>query len=204
MSVPALLIVGAGGHAQACIDVVERAGSHNTIGLIGCPDEVGRRVLGYDVIGTDDELPSLVDKFRHALIGLGQIRTADQRAKLHEKLSVLGYELPTIISPTALVSSHAVIGAGTIVMHGAMIGPGARIGQNCIINSGVLIEHGCLIADHCHISTRATLNGGVRVDSGSFVGSGSVIKEGVVIGRGSLIGIGSCLRKDLADGSVFY
>lgn len=204
MSAPGLLIIGAGGHAQACIDVVERAGTCSTIGLIGNSDEVGRLVLSHEVIGTDDDLPSLIGRYPYALIGIGQIHTAETRINLYERLQALGFELPVIVSPTALVSAHADIGPGTIVMHGAMIGPGARIGRNCIINSGALVEHGCVIADHCHISTRATLNGEVRVGAGSFVGSASVTKERVVIGRGSRVGLGSCLRKDLADGSLFY
>lgn len=204
MSAPGLLIIGAGGHAQACIDVVERAGTNGAIGLIGMADEVGRLVLGHEVIGTDDDLPGLTGRFPHALIGIGQIRKAEPRANLYERLRAFGFELPAIISPTALVSSHAEIGAGTIVMHGAMIGPGARIGRNCIVNSGALVEHGSMVGDHCHISTRAVLNGEVRVGAGSFVGSASVIKERVVIGRSCLVGMGSRLRKDLADGSLFY
>lgn len=204
MSPPGLLILGAGGHAQACIEVVERTGAHETIKLIGCAGEVGRHVLNYEVIGTDVNLPSLVYEFPYALVGVGQIHSADRRIKLFNKLRTLGFKLPTIISPTAVISRNAVIGAGTIVMHGAIIGPGACVGQNCIINSGALIEHGCMVEDHCHIATRAILNGEVRVGVGSFVGSASVTKERVVIGRGSLVGMGSCLRKDLADGGVFY
>jgi len=204
MNRPGLLIVGAGGHAQACIDVVERNGAFAEIALVGATEEVGRDVLGYEVVGTDDDVPALMTRFQHALVGIGQIRSAAPRIAAYERLLAHGFALPAIVSPLAVVSRHSEIGVGTIVMNGAMIGPGVRIGRNCIVNSGALIEHGCQVDDHCHISTRAVLNGGVEVGEASFVGSASVTKERVVIGRGCLVGMGSRLRKDLADGSLYF
>lgn len=204
MSASGLLIVGAGGHAQACIDVVERSGAFLEIGFIGMAQEVGRDVFGHAVIGTDEDLSALVVRFPEALVGIGQIRSAAPRMAAYERLLAHGFVLPTIISPLAMVSRHAEIGEGSIVMNGALIGPGVRIGRNCIVNSGALIEHGCRVEDHCHISTHAVLNGEVQVGAGSFVGSASVVKERVVIGRGCLVGMGSRLRKDLADGSLYY
>lgn len=203
MSGAALLIVGAGGHAQACIDVVERSGAYGDIGLIGMPGDVGHAVLGHRVVGCDDDLGALRGRFSDALVGVGQIRSPAARIRLYSLLEDLGYRLPAIVSPAAVISRHAVIGPGSIVMHGAIIGPGATIGRNCIVNSGALIEHGAVVDDHCHIATRAVLNGDVRIGRGSFVGSSSVVREGIVIGRDCLVGMGSSVRKNLEDGSQF-
>jgi len=193
--------VGAGGHARSCIDVIEHDGRFSIVGLLGLPHEVGTQVLGYPVLGTDDDLPGIVKKVGNALVTLGQIKTAEPRIRLFRQLEAVGCDLPVIISPRAHVSRHARLGAGTIVMHGALVNAGAEVGRNCIINSQALIEHDACIGDHCHISTAATVNGGVWVGEGSFVGSNTVVRQGVRIGANCLIGIGQCVLIDCADGS---
>ena len=42
-----LLLIGAGGHARACLDVIELEGRYDVVGLLGLPEEVGGEVLGY-------------------------------------------------------------------------------------------------------------------------------------------------------------
>ena len=203
MSKPDLLLIGAGGHAHACIDVIEQHGGYQIAGLIGMPNEVNDQHLGYIVIGTDNDLPELAKKFQYVLITLGQIQTAKHRLRLYQQAEALGFRLPTIVAPSAYISRHSSIGAGTIVMHSAIINGGVSVGHNCIINTSALIEHDAIVEDHCHISTGAILNGDVVVGSGSFVGSGSVIKQGVSMGKGSLVGMGLSIRHNLSDHAIF-
>lgn len=194
-----ILLVGAGGHAKACIDVIEREGSYSIKGLIGSASEVGKSALGYKVIGTDDDLPGLVGGCKNALVGVGQIKSPNLRMKLFDRLVKLGFNLPTIISPLAYVASSAVVEIGTVVMHGAIVNSDAKVGKNCIINSKALIEHDVCVGDHCHVSTGAILNGTVCVDDGVFIGSGAVVREGVRIGKDSLIGMGQAVLTDCED-----
>lgn len=203
MSGPKLLLVGAGGHAQACIDVVECQGTYAIGGLVGATEELGTSVLGHLVIGTDADLKDLAEDFDHALVAVGQIGSPERRTALFAMLDQLGFGMPSIVSPLARVSRHAAIGRGTIVMHGAIVNAGGSVGSNCIINSNALIEHGATVQDHCHISTGAILNGGVRVGTGSFVGSGSVVREEVRIGRNCVVGMGLSVRHNIEDGSRF-
>jgi sugar O-acyltransferase (sialic acid O-acetyltransferase NeuD family) len=203
MGRPQLLLVGAGGHTRACIDVIECSGVYEIAGLIGLPHEEGAINLGYPVISCDGDLSSLVDKFRFALVAVGQIRSAAVRARLYQQLIETGFELPTIISPLAYVSAHAKIGVGSIVMHAAVVNAGAVVGRNCIVNTRALVEHDAAVGDHSHVATGAFLNGGAQVGGGSHVGSGSVVKEGVAIGHGCLIGMGLSVRHDLPDGTRF-
>lgn len=198
-----MILIGAGGHAHACIDVIEQHGQYRIAGLVGKPEEMHIRHLGYSVIATDGELPQLAKEYQYALIAVGQIRSPDSRIRLYRQAVELGFQLPAIIAPAAYVSRHSTIGAGTIVMHGAIVNAGVRIGSNCIINSRALIEHDATVEDDCHISTGAILNGDVRVDTGSFVGSGCVIKEGISIGKGCMVGMGLSVRQDLADQARF-
>jgi sugar O-acyltransferase (sialic acid O-acetyltransferase NeuD family) len=199
MNKPYLILIGAGGHAHACIDVIEHHGGYQIAGLIGMPDELREHHFGYGVIGTDDDLPALLGTCCNALITVGQIQTPAHRIRLYQQACQLGFHFPAIIAPTAHVSRHATIGAGTVVMHGAIVNAGARIGSNCIVNTRALLEHDSTVEDHCHISTGAILNGNVTIGAGSFVGSGSVMKESVSIGRGCLIGMGLTVRHKLSD-----
>jgi sugar O-acyltransferase (sialic acid O-acetyltransferase NeuD family) len=194
-----IVLFGAGGHARACIDVLEREGRYQIVGLVaGTPDDA-EAVLGYPVIGTDADADALRSRAAHALVAIGQIRTAEPRQRLFELLKRCGYDLPAVVSPGAWVSPRARIGAGTIVMHGVVVNAGAEVGMNCILNNQALIEHDAVVGDHCHVSTGAILNGGARAGSGTFVGSGAVVREGVSLGERCLIGMGQMVLADCAD-----
>lgn len=195
MSQPALILLGAGGHARACIDVIEQEGRYRIAGLLGAPAELGDVHCGYKVIGTDDALEQLRSQYQYAFVGIGQIRSPYIRIQVFKQLLGLGFELPAIVAPTAHVSLHAKVGQGSIVMHGAIVNAGASIGSNCIINSRAIVEHDVAVHDHCHVSTGAILNGNVVLGEESFVGSGSIVREGLVVARGSLLSMGTVLRK---------
>lgn len=203
MNNPSIILIGAGGHAHACIDVIEQHGQYQIAGLVGRPEELHSQHLGYAVIATDAELPQLAKNYQYALIAVGQIHSPDKRIRLYQQTIQLGFSLPSIIAPTAHVSQHATIGTGTIVMHGAMVNAGAKVGENCIINTHALIEHDTIVNDHCHISTGVILNGSVTLGAGSFIGSKSVVKDGISLGNRCLIGMGLCVRHDQADYSRF-
>ncbi len=196
---PSLILVGAGGHAHACIDVIELQDSYRIAGIIGMPAELHTSKLGYEVIGTDLDLPKLAKAYKYALVTVGQIHSSDVRQRLFKRINELGFLSPVIIAPTAYTSRHATIGAGTIVMHRAVVNSGVEVGRNCIINSCALLEHDVSVGDHCHISTGAILNGGTRIGECSFVGSRSVIMEGVTIGRQCIIGMGLSVRHAQPD-----
>jgi sugar O-acyltransferase (sialic acid O-acetyltransferase NeuD family) len=203
MNKPDLILIGAGGHSHSCIDVVEEHGGYQIAGLIGMPDEKHNQHFGYTVIGSDLDLPELAKTIQYALISLGHIKTSAHRTRLYQQVVTLGFQLPTIIAPSAYVSRHATLGAGTIVMHGAIVNAGARVGKNCIINTRALVEHDATVADHCHISTGAIINGNTAIGYGSFVGSGSIIKEGASLGHNCLIGMGLVVRHNLPDNAQF-
>lgn len=199
MNKPSVILIGAGGHANACIDVIEQAGQFRIAGLVGLTEELNTLHLGYSVIGTDDELPQLAKSYEFAFISVGQIRSPESRVRLFRLAVKLGFQIPSVISPAAIVSSHATVGSGAIVMHGAIVNAGARIGNNCIINSQALVEHDASVEDHCHIATGAIVNGGACIGSGSFVGSGCIVKECTTIGAYCVVGMGISVRRNLPD-----
>ena len=196
-----LLLVGGGGHCHPCIDVIEAASIYKIEGIIE-PKASSKLILGYPIIGSDDDLPQLLKDIKSVLITVGQIKTPETRIRLFDLLKHLGAELPIIISPRAYCSKYAVVGEGSIIMHGAIVNAATRIGKNCIVNSQALVEHDVRIDDHCHISTGVRVNGGVTIGKGSFIGSGAVLKEGIVIGENVIISAGQVVFFDVPSGSV--
>lgn len=196
-----LLMIGSGGHALSCIDVIELEGKYKIAGLVGFPNELGCEVCGYPIIGCDEALPSLLKTYHNAFIAVGQIKTATVRRRLFDQIINVGCQVPTIISPCAYVSPHAILGEGSIVMHGAIVNAGARIGRNCIINSKALVEHGVEVGDHVHLATSCVVNGDVKIGAGTFIGSGSHIRQSLSIGNDCVIGMGQIVLKDCIAGT---
>ncbi len=191
-----ILLIGAGGHAISCIDVIEQQEKYHILGLIGRSHEVGATLCHYPVIGCDDDLPLLLKQCPFALITVGHIKSPLLRIRLFEYTRNVGFTLPSIVSPYAYISPHATLGAGTIVMHGAIVNAGTVVGDNSIINSRALLEHGVRVADHCHISTASVVNGDVSIGRGTFVGSGSCIRESQTVGEGCVIGMNQSVYAD--------
>lgn len=189
-----IILVGGGGHCEAVIDVIELSGDYEIIGIIDVKEKVGSEVLGYKVIGTDEDIKDLKKEVDYAFITIGHIYSAEKRKNIYNLLKVNGFTIPTIISPKSYVSKHAKIGEGTIIMHGAILNAGAVIGRNCIVNSMALIEHDAVVGDFCHISTGAIVNGGVKVGDFTFVGSNAVTKQYIEIPSNSFIKAGSLVK----------
>ena len=174
-----LLLIGCGGHARSLIDLIESTSKWSIVGLVGLPGEVGSRVLGHPVIGSDIDFPKLRVRCESVILAVGQLPSPTLRKNLVAKLEHYQFQFPVLISPHAVVSRHTRLGPGTTIGHGAIINAGAVVGRHCIVNSSSLVEHDVAIGDYCHISTGALVNGSVRIGSGSFVGSGAVLREGL-------------------------
>ncbi|XDD45082.1 acetyltransferase [Leptospira sp. WS39.C2] len=198
-----LLLIGAGGHTKSCIEIIEAENRFQILGLIGSDIEKGKEVLGYKVIGSDEDLVSLKSSATYVLITIGQIKSFEPRKRTFELLKNMGYQLATIISPLARVSRSAQIGEGSIVFHNCIINSEVIVGHNCIINTGAILEHEVKVGDHSHISTGSILNGGVVVGNNSFIGSGTVVRENVNIGSNVIVGMSSKVLKNVSDHQVY-
>lgn len=189
-----IVLIGGGGHCKSVIDVIELQRKYEIVGIIDKPEFNGTKVLGYSVIGNDNDLKYLAKKYKYGLITVGQVKSPSQRIKLYNLAVKAGFSFPKIVSPNAYVSKHAKIGNGTIIMHNAVINSNVTIGENCIINSKALIEHDCLISSHCHVSTAAIINGGVKIEACCFIGSNSTTAENTLIKESSFIKAGSLVN----------
>lgn len=176
-----IVLIGGGGHCHSVIDVIELENKYKIIGIVDTKENIGKKILNYEIIACDDDLETIFKTCKNAIITIGQIKTSDLRIKLFEKLKNIGFNLPVIISPIAYVSKHSSISEGTVIMHHALVNANVKIGKNCIINSKALIEHDCTVGNNCHISTASVLNGGVIVKENSFFGSNATSKQSIEI-----------------------
>lgn len=197
MSSKKILIVGDGGHATSCREVIDSLDEYAFEGYV--TQKNGNKG---DTIGCDSDLLDLFNEIKFACVGIGQIKNNKNRIKSYNSLKEIGYDIPTLIASTAYTSKSAEINDGTIVMHKAFVNSKTKIGKNCIINTGAIIEHGVSIGDNCHIATNAVINGDSVIGDNSFVGSGAVILQGININENCLIGAGVVVKEDLAAGKL--
>jgi len=198
-----LILVGGGGHAKACIDVIRAEGIYNVAGIVDVEEKLHTRVLDHEIIASDNDLPGLLKKHQNFHVSLGIRKDFWIKVDKFEHLKQLGALFPVVVSPLAFVSDGASIDDGTIVMHNALINTGARIGKNCIINTAAVIEHDAIIGDHCHISTGSIINGKCQIGRRVFIGSNSTVIDFVEIADDVVIGAGSVVVKSIKESGVY-
>lgn len=196
-----LILIGGGGHCKSVIEVAESAG-YTILGILDRPEEVGKKVLDYEIIGVDDDISRYVNQ-ADFIITVGFIKNPALRIKLYKKVLQAGGKLATLIASTAHVSKYAQIGQGTVVMHQAFVNAGAVIGDNVIINTFANIEHDAQIGNQCHISTGAMINGDCKVGDNCFIGSQSVLANAISVCSDVIIGAGSFVRKSIHQIGIY-
>lgn len=192
-----ILILGGGGHARSLADTLEREGHYKIAGYV-INDVKNGDNIDYPIIGTDGDLEDLFQSgIRNAAIGIGFLGKSDLREKLYKKLIDIGFYIPIVCDPSAVISKHTQIGEGTVIGKGAIINSGAIIGKMCIVNSGAIIEHDCTVGDFSHISVGSVLCGEVKVGEMTFVGANATVIQGKSIGEKCIIGAGTTVRHNV-------
>ena len=185
-----IILIGGGGHALSCIDVIEHEKKFKIVGIIDKKLKKGKKILNYKVIGGEMHLKKIKKNVDYAFIAIGQIGLSNKRKNIFNKLKKLGYKIPVIKSPKSIISKNIKINEGSIIHHGAVVNSGVTVGKNCIINTNCLLEHGVKVGDHSHIATSVVINGDVRIGSSSFIGSGAIIRNSLNIGSNVFIPMG--------------
>ncbi len=182
-----LILIGGGGHCLSCIDVIESERKFKIEGIVDKKEKRGQKVLGYEIIASDEDFHFLQKEFKNFHITVGQIGSSQPRIKIYTELKRFDVHFPVIVSPLAYVSKHSRISEGSIIMHHAIVNAHASVGKICIINTKALVEHDATIGDFCHIATGAIVNGETQVGCNSFIGSGAVTKQTSIVPENSFV-----------------
>lgn len=199
MERPRLLLVGAGGHGRAVLAALRDAGWPLPAGVLDddadCPGLPGVPWLGQVARAAALRTEGLVAA--HVALGGNALRR-----RLGERLLALGFDLPPIRHPSAVLAGDAALGAGSVAMPRTVVGAAAQAGRHAILNTGCIVEHDCRLGTACHIAPGAVLGGGARMGDEVLVGILAGVRPGVRIGDGAIIGIGAAVVADVAAGTV--
>lgn len=196
------VMIGAGGHARVLADILRLRG---TLELVAVLDDDPRTHGGHlgrvEIIGSAALLERRPRAATACVVAIGDNRT---RARLYNLALGLGYRLPSLIHPSAVIASDVVIPDGLTVCAGVVVNPGSRLGVNVVLNTGSQVDHDGVIGDHAHLHPGAVLAGAVEVGAYTYIGSNATLNPGVKVGRGSMIGSGAVVVNDIPDGVVAY
>lgn len=200
-----MVLIGGGGHAASVLDTLLSDNTYEVVGITDPGVSVDITLLGIPFLGSDKILPELFSSgVKTAIITVGSIGNTDLRIKLYKMVKKIGFSLPVIKDPTAIVGRECQISEGTFIGKGAVVNALCNIGNMVIINSRALIEHECKIGAFCHISSGSTIGGNVQIGENTHIGIGSTVIQGIKIGHHSMIGAGSIVVKDIAEHKKAY
>lgn len=193
-----IVIVGAGGHAKVCIELLRAMGCHVACCVSG--EDGPETCLDLAVLKGDAHLTALRKQGYSKLfvaIGANGVRQRLANAALQ-----LGYALVNAVSPQSVISPSARLGTGVALMAGVVVNADAVIEDLAIVNTGACIDHDCYIGKAAHIAPQCGLAGNVSVGAGSFLGIGCKVIPDVRIGENVTLGAGAVVISNIASHST--
>lgn len=198
-----LIIIGAAGHAKVIADIVEKEGKHQLIGFLD--EKLTGEALGYPILGTEKNLPQLIEKHRITalIVGVGDNHIREKAAaRLQANFPKMNF--PPIIHPGASLGKEVRIGAGTVVMAQAVVNPGSKVGEFCIINTSASLDHDCTLGDFASLAPGTTIGGDCIIGRKTAIGIGATILHGIHIGEESVIGAAALVNANVPACRVAY
>jgi UDP-perosamine 4-acetyltransferase len=198
-----VVVVGAGGHARACVEILRETGSAVRACVVSDDYAAGAPAdcLGAPVLAGLAWLETLrregVDR---VLVAVGD--NSARRSLAREARERYGMRLVGAVAPGAALAPSARIGNGVVVMRGAVVNTGAVLGDLAVVNGGAVVEHDCTIGEAAHVAPGCALGGGVSVGPRALVGIGATVLPKVRIGADAVVGAGSVVTRDVADGAT--
>ena len=200
-----ILIIGSSGHSKVVIDIVEKQGLYEIIGIIDSFKLVGQYVYNYEILGTEEDIPQILET--HNVFG-GIIAVGDNftRMTLYQKICAIkpDFHFVNSIHPKAIMGKNVVIGDGTVIMAGTVINSDVIIGKQVILNTKCSVDHDVKVNDFSSIAPGATLGENVEIGICSAVSLGANIIENKKIGNNTIVGAGALVNKSFGDNEIVY
>lgn len=198
-----IVLIGFGGHGESIADSIRKRGEYDIVGYTDKKPSESETLYPY--LGNDDVLQHLLDSgIEHAAICVGYLGDSEIRNILYDTAKRIGFCLPPIIDPTAILADNISVGEGSYIGKGTIVNAKSKIGKMCIINSGAVIEHENQVGDFTHIAVNAVMCGNVRVEDHVFIGANATVIQGLRIHAYSKIGAGSIILKNVSQKRTVY
>jgi sugar O-acyltransferase (sialic acid O-acetyltransferase NeuD family) len=198
-----VVVVGASGHAEVVIDILERQGVYRIAGLID--RSVKGQLMGYEILGTEADLPAIAGE-REIAGGIVAIGDNWIRHRVVNALNALlpGFAFVTAVHPSAQIGRNATVGRGSVVMAGAVINPNARVGEFCVVNTSASLDHDSVMGNFSGLLPNASTGGKVLIGAFAAVCQGANVIHGVEIGEHTVIGAGATVLDNMPPRVVAY
>ena len=144
-----LLILGAGSHGHEVMELAQELRIFRKISFL---DDI----YPERAIGPCKDFEQYLDEYPVAIPAIGD---TEMRKRWMEELMNAGFVIPTLIHPTAIISSSAEVGNGTVICARATIAPGVCIGKGCIISGGATVDRGVVLADWSYVECGEIVSG---------------------------------------------
>lgn len=189
------MLLGAGGHGRAVLELLRDAGFPEPAGVLD-DDPASPGLPGIPLLGP----LAAAEELRRQGLGVAHVALGHnaRRAGLGLWLREMGFTLPVLRHPSAVVAGTARIGEGSALLPRVVVGAAAAVGEHVILNTGCIVEHDCDIGEAAHVAPGAVLGGGVHVGARALVGLGASLRPGVRIGAGAVVGVGAAVVADVA------
>ena len=205
MNKPSVIIAGTSGHLKVIIDIFEKQNEYKIIGLLDIYRKVGEEIMGYKVIGKDEDLPELLSNHPGSKIFIA-IGDNWLRHTVFEKLKSIAPEADyaRAVHPSAQIGKNVQLGKGAAIMAGAVVNSGSMVGNFTIINTRASLDHDCRMYDFSSLAPGATTGGDVSVGEYSAISIGATVLHGITVGKHSVIGAGALLVDNCGDNTIMY
>ena len=200
-----IAVIGCSAHARVVVDILEQNPEYHVVGLLDSHRGVTEEVLGYRVLGSDEDLPALVDAriCDSVFVAIGDNWVRGQVVE-RIKRSTPGVRFITAIHPFSQISKNVVIGEGTVIMPGVVVNTGCRIAEFCILNTSSSLDHDSVMEPFSSLAPRAVTGGTVTIGTYTAVAIGAVVSHAIRIGKHTVVGAGATVVRDIPEGVVAY
>lgn len=200
-----IVLFGGGAHVSCCIDIIEKTNEYIIIGITDPFLAVGTEIMGYKIIGKQEEIIELKSKYS---IDGGIITIGDNwtRKMVYDEIIKTDpdFEFFSAIHPTVVLGANVTIGKGSVMMAGCIVSPNSIVGDFCFFATGAILEHDCFMDDFSSISVGSLTGGKVKIGKYTAITLGVVLFDRVVIGEHTVIGSGALVTKDIPSNCLAY
>lgn len=201
--VKTIALYGAGGHAKAVVDAVEKQGVYTIRGLLDDNRPSDSQFYGYEILGGLEWLSNCRGVIDGIIVAIGDNWT---RAILAEKIRKAAPSIPfaTVIHPSAQIARGAVIGVGSVIMAGAAVGSDSIVGEHAVMYPLASLDHDSRTGNFTSFAPKAATGGGVTIGDFTAIAIGATLVHSVSIGEHCVIGAGATVLGNIPSHTVAY
>ena len=200
-----IVLIGGGNQAHYTIDIIEKEGKYNIVGIIDSVHEIGNNRFGYTILGRQENLKEII--YQYDVYG-GVISIGDNWSRyiVHKQICELipNFKFVNAIHPSVIIGNTTDMGIGIVAMAGCIFNPMSKIGNFTFFATGAQVEHDSEICDFASISAGSITGGYVKIGKFSAITMGVTVIDRLEIGENTVIGSGSLVTKSVPSNVLAY